>query len=733
MRKISLMLVLMLCAVTFINGCDLFGGSDSPTAPTSVVNPFKLAKMVIPIGGNVTNAVTKSPSRALNDDIKLEFYDMDTNLVIAPYGPYEINAAGTQVTVTGEFKGKKIMVKIILIADTTKSENVILGSVADDVTPTITYTDAAKTITSVTKIDTQTMLATRKVINETASTETDPVKKLKDQLKKIATAITFTADSDINTNAIVKEAKLIEDLVISGDLAAVGTTALTTDGKLAELLKETDSTPATLTTISTKVDERDAVYPTITNVTPASIEMKDVPTTDITITGTGFGTDSVKLVVKLGTVTATNKTVADTSIVVTITAVQAATIVDTNAAVTVTKTVGAETIIATTTKIVRVNAAKLATIAVTPAKPTVLVTKTAQFVATGTYDDATTKVITATVTWAAVGSGTFSATTKGEYTAGTTATATDGVTITATLGTVVGTTKATVITSPLNTMVVTAAADAVDAGYTVQMTATGTLYSTDTADFTNSTAWTVDDALVANIDASSGLLTALKGGSVVVTSTTTGKTDALGTADKVVTATKTITVNALNTIAITDVPLTGITEGATNQFVATGTWIGGGTHVITDTVTWTVKAGSTGAGTFDTTTKGLFTAGTTSGLVTINATLGTVVGEAITGVTGGDPVISAFTAVRDSATQVTLTWTTSYEVTGAIVQYSKKGTFGDGLDISLKTNIEAAAATKTHTVVLTDVGAASEFWRFMVSYQFGENKYDSPLLKPDGQ
>src|SRR6185369_5392098 len=101
--------------------------------------------------------------------------------------------------------------------------------------------------------------------------------------------------------------------------------------------------------------------------------------------------------------------------------------------------------------VLTVTAATLTSIAVTPANPSIIVGANQQFVATGTYSDSSTAVITGSVTWA---SGT---TAKATISAGGLAhgVAVGTSTISATLGAVSGSTVLTVTAATLTSIAVT--------------------------------------------------------------------------------------------------------------------------------------------------------------------------------------------------------------------------------------------------------------------------------------
>jgi hypothetical protein len=460
---------------------------------------------------------------------------------------------------------------------------------------------------------------------------------------------------------------------------------------------------------------------TVSTVTPAVVDKKDIATTDIVIAGTNFGTDKTKFVVMLGTETATIKTVTTTAITVNIDATQAARIMGTAQTLTIKRTVTGQTATIDRTKAgaFTVTPPAIASIAVTPATVTLVKDSTQQFVATATYDDTTTAVVTATATWAAT-SGTMSATTKGLYTAP--AAEATGISVTATVGTIVGTSTVTVISSPLVSLAVTGAANATKVGQalTLQMTANGTHEDTVVRTATDVT-WASTDTTVATISAT-GLITGL----------TAGTTNITATKGTIVSPAVTITVEALDSILIaTTTASIKMTETAT--FTAVGSYATLGNVDVAAIATFAVATATNGTGTA---ALNVVTP-TNPGTANVTATIGTVTSNTVLVTIDADPGIANVTFVRTGATTATLAWTTSYDVTSGLAYYSGLGSLGTGVDpISMKTLQETATATKTHTLSLTDIDATATAdvtdpskagWRIKVGYTINGTLYESDL------
>ncbi len=260
-----------------------------------------------------------------------------------------------------------------------------------------------------------------------------------------------------------------------------------------------------------------------------------------------------------------------------------------------------------------VEAPALVSIAVTPVDPSILAGTTQQLVATGTYSDATTADLSASVTWA---SDTI-ATATVDATGLATGVAAGTATISAMLGSVSGSTVLTV-TAPapppaptLVSIAVTPALPTVALGANQQLVATGTFSDSSTADLSTQVVWASSDATIASVSAA-GLASGVAIGSATISAT-------LGS----VSGGTVLTVDpaALVSIAVTPA-LPTIAVGATQQFVATGTYTDATTADLSVLVTWTSSDAT--IATVDAT--GLAT-GVASGPATITATLGAVSGN----------------------------------------------------------------------------------------------------------
>ena len=234
----------------------------------------------------------------------------------------------------------------------------------------------------------------------------------------------------------------------------------------------------------------------------------------------------------------------------------------------------------------------LSSINIEPASPVSLaVGATRQFTATGTYSDGATADITDRVNWASAATGTATigsteqATGSAAGTANITA-ALSGITSPAVSLTVLAIATGT----KLSAIAVEPAASAgLAVGATMQLTATGTYADGSTGDITAQVAWVIDTAGTVTID-STGQATAVAAGKAKIKAALLGvispavSLTVLNTASFTPTTTSAPTVSAITIIRFS---WANLAVGATQQFVAVGTYPDGSTAVITAQVSWT--------------------------------------------------------------------------------------------------------------------------------------------------
>ncbi|HEV2114074.1 MAG TPA: Ig-like domain-containing protein, partial [Terriglobales bacterium] len=235
----------------------------------------------------------------------------------------------------------------------------------------------------------------------------------------------------------------------------------------------------------------------------------------------------------------------------------------------------------------------------TPPSPTIPQNTAQQFTATGSFTDGSTQDLTATATWNS--SPTSVATISNSSGSEGLATGIGGGTSSITAQYMVST--STTITSPadvltvtprtLQSIAVTPNPATLNAGQQQQFTATGTYNAAPmTQDVTASAAWTSDNTAVATVNMSTGLASALAGGTANITATVGPKQ---GSA--------VLNVNNPSLLNISVAPQNAtIRLDFTQQYTATGNYSDGSTQDLSDVVVWSE---ATGVGSIDPT--GLYT------------------------------------------------------------------------------------------------------------------------------
>jgi uncharacterized protein YjdB len=260
------------------------------------------------------------------------------------------------------------------------------------------------------------------------------------------------------------------------------------------------------------------------------------------------------------------------------------------------------TITGTTT--LTVTAAALVSIAIAPANPSIALGSPQPFTAIASFTDATSKDVTATATWASDTPATATVNNGGLATTLNTGTAT----IRATSGTVSGSTTLTVGPAALVSIAVSPSSASILLGATQQFVATETYTDGGTKDLTNSVLWSSSALTMATIN-TSGLAKGASVGGANITATSGS-------------------INGIATLTVQQPPLTSISItpanssfalGATQQLTATGTYVGGSTLDITNSVSWTPTNNAVVA----TNSSGLAT-GLGIGNTTVTATSGSI-------------------------------------------------------------------------------------------------------------
>ena len=220
-----------------------------------------------------------------------------------------------------------------------------------------------------------------------------------------------------------------------------------------------------------------------------------------------------------------------------------------------------------------VTPAILVRMVVTPANPAIATGATQQFVATGTYTDGSSRDISAISSFTSASPAIATVVASGLATGVSTGTSV----ISATSGSISAATNLTVTPITLSSIAIAPVNPTMPVGATQQLTIIGTYSNGSTANLTNTTTFTFATTTVAQVGATTGLVTGVAAGSSVVTGSVGGKT---------ATTTITVTPAVLSSIVVT--PATAsIATGSTQNYVATGTYSDGSSANITTTVSWT--------------------------------------------------------------------------------------------------------------------------------------------------
>ena len=322
--------------------------------------------------------------------------------------------------------------------------------------------------------------------------------------------------------------------------------------------------------------------------------------------------------------------------------------------------------------------AALVSIAVTPSNPSIALGTSRQFTATGTYTDASTQDLTASVTWAssATNVATISA-------AGLASSMALGITtITAQIGAIGGSTALTVTPAVLTGIAVTPANPAIALGRSTQFAATGVFSDGSNQDITATVSWTSSDASVATISMASqtrGLGTSVGVGSTTIAATLSSITGS---------TTLTVTPAVMVVIDVTP-PTVSLAKGTTQQLTATATYSDGTTSDVTATAAWA----STNSALVGITTTGL-ASGLAVGTETVSATQDNLSGSASVQITAAE-LISL--DVTPSSTAIPL---------GTTQQFIATGLYTDGSTQDLTATVHWSASDAAIATVSNTAGTA---------------------------
>jgi hypothetical protein len=273
--------------------------------------------------------------------------------------------------------------------------------------------------------------------------------------------------------------------------------------------------------------------------------------------------------------------------------------------------------------------AKLVSIAVAPARQEVNVGMSQQYVAMGTFDNNTTRDITAVSTFASASPTVATISAGGMAFAKTQGTSV----ISATSGGLSGNATLTVLPPALMALAVTPAATTFQIHSTRQLAVFATYSDASVVDVTSSASFVSATPAAVSVG-NAGLMTGVAAGSSVITASFGGKA---------ATASATTSPAVLSGITVT--PANAIASvGGTQQFVAVGNYSDNSNAVITTTASWT--SASTGTATVLGT--GVAT-GNAAGTTTITASANGKSGSATLTVTAAAPPVPAGINLRSAA------------------------------------------------------------------------------------
>jgi len=231
-------------------------------------------------------------------------------------------------------------------------------------------------------------------------------------------------------------------------------------------------------------------------------------------------------------------------------------------------------------------------------------------------------------------------------------------------------------------------------GATEQLTATGTYANGTTANVTDTATWSSSDTPVATVGSSTGLVTGVSAGTVVITAAVTGTSGGTikNTADLTIQAVQnTLTGITLTSVRGSTTPIAPPTlaAGTTGQLYATGSYSNGSTQDITSTATW--ASSSTASATV---ADGLITA-VAVGTPSISATL--------SGITAS----TAATITAPTLLSISITPATATVAAGNSQQFTATGTYSNKTTQNITADVTWSSSNSGVTMSATTAGLAT--------------------------
>ena len=314
-----------------------------------------------------------------------------------------------------------------------------------------------------------------------------------------------------------------------------------------------------------------------------------------------------------------------------------------------------------------VTAATLVAIQITPATVSKAAGLSQQYIALGTYTDASTPDITANVKWASSNTAAVAINSAGLATGQSLGSSV----ITASLGAVTSNNGSYAVIAPtLVAIQITPATASKAAGLVQQYTATGLYTDRSTTDLSTSVSWNSSDTSKATIN-SSGLGTAVAVGAVNITASLNG----------ISSNNATLSVTAATLVSVQITPATASkAAGLQQQYTAIGTYTDGRNSDISASMSW--NSSDTGKATIS-----------SSGLATTLAVGTTNITASLNGITSSNATLNVTAAALVS---IAITPATASKAAGLQQQYTAIGTYTDGSkpDISASVSWNSSDTSK---------------------------------------
>jgi hypothetical protein len=220
---------------------------------------------------------------------------------------------------------------------------------------------------------------------------------------------------------------------------------------------------------------------------------------------------------------------------------------------------------------VTVTGATLVSLAIAPLKSSMPAGATKQFIAMGSFSDSTTQNVTASALWSSSNAAAATIDNAGLASS----VAIGSTTITASIGAISSSTTLTVSTVKLVSIAILPGNPTIETHTSVKFTAIGTYSDGSTATLTG-VSWHSSKNNLANMHGSSGILRGKKAGKLTLTASFSG-----------ISGTTAVTIGSGTLVSVAITPASAfVSAGATQQFIATGTFSDGSTQNVSINSHW---------------------------------------------------------------------------------------------------------------------------------------------------